>query len=105
MKNNRTNVLESETPAQLLETLRQLVLETEQLLDNAGEHAGEKLTDLRARINRANESLQDLYGTARQKFVASARRADETIRAHPYESLAVALGVGVMLGALIRRSR
>jgi ElaB/YqjD/DUF883 family membrane-anchored ribosome-binding protein len=105
MKNNRTTPLEAETPAQLLETLRQLVAETEQLLDNAGEHAGEKLNDLRTRIDRANQSLQKFYGTARQKLIAGARRADETIRAHPYESLAVSLGVGVILGALLRRSR
>jgi ElaB/YqjD/DUF883 family membrane-anchored ribosome-binding protein len=105
MKNNRSNILEAETPAQLLETLHQLVVETEQLLDNAGEHAGEKLNDLRARIDRANESLHELYGTARQKIIAGARRADETIRAHPYESLAFTLGFGVILGALLRRSR
>jgi ElaB/YqjD/DUF883 family membrane-anchored ribosome-binding protein len=105
MKNNRSNALEAETPAQLLETLRQLVSETEQLLDNAGEHAGEKISDLRARIGHASESLQEFYGTARQKIIAGARRANETIRAHPYESLAVTLGVGVILGAIIRRSR
>jgi ElaB/YqjD/DUF883 family membrane-anchored ribosome-binding protein len=105
MKNNRSNVLEAETPAQLLETLRQLVVETEQLLDNAGEHAGEKITELRARIDRASDSLHEFYGTARRKIIASARRADETIRAHPYESLAATLGVGVLLGLLIRRSR
>jgi ElaB/YqjD/DUF883 family membrane-anchored ribosome-binding protein len=105
MKNNRSNALEAETPAQLLETLRQLVAETEQLLDNAGEHAGEKISELRERINRAGDSVHEFYGTARQKVIAGARRADETIRAHPYESLAVTLGVGVILGALIRRSR
>jgi len=30
--------------------------------------------------------------------------ADSAIRAHPYESLAIALGVGVLLGALLRRN-
>ena len=39
-----------------------------------------------------------------RKVVAGARATDETIRAHPYESLAIALGVGVLLGALIRRN-
>jgi ElaB/YqjD/DUF883 family membrane-anchored ribosome-binding protein len=105
MKNNRSDALEAETPAQLLETLRQLVVETEQLLDNAGEHAGEKISELRERIDRASDSVHEFYGTARQKIIAGARRADETIRTHPYESLAVTLGVGVILGAFIRRSR
>jgi ElaB/YqjD/DUF883 family membrane-anchored ribosome-binding protein len=105
MKNNRSDALEAETPAQLLETLRQLVVETEQLLDNAGEHAGEKISELRERINRANDSVHELHGTAWRKIIAGARRADETIRAHPYGSLAVTLGVSVILGAFIRRSR
>jgi ElaB/YqjD/DUF883 family membrane-anchored ribosome-binding protein len=49
------------------------------------------------------DKLNDYYGTAKEKVVAGARRTDETIRSHPYESLAVALGVGVLVGALIRR--
>ena len=105
MKNNRSDALEAETPAQLLETLRQLVVETEQLLDNAGEHAGDKISELRERVERAGGSVREFYGTARQKILSGARRADETIRARPYESLAVTLGIGVLIGALIRRSK
>jgi ElaB/YqjD/DUF883 family membrane-anchored ribosome-binding protein len=48
--------------------------------------------------------LTDAYGRARQGVVAGAQYTDETIRLHPYQSLAVALGVGVLVGALIRRS-
>jgi ElaB/YqjD/DUF883 family membrane-anchored ribosome-binding protein len=105
MKNNRSEILTAETPEQLLETLLQLVSEAEQLLAETGEHAGEKLEDLRARISNANESLREFYGTARQKISAGARRADKAIRSHPYEALALTLGIGVLLGALLRRSK
>ncbi|HTQ31248.1 MAG TPA: hypothetical protein VMI53_08560 [Opitutaceae bacterium] len=104
MKNNRLETMASETPQQLLELLRQLVSETEQLLAEAGEHAEEKMEDLRVRIHHAGELLREFRHSTRQKIVAGARRADETIRSHPYESLAVTLGLGVLLGALLRRS-
>jgi ElaB/YqjD/DUF883 family membrane-anchored ribosome-binding protein len=48
--------------------------------------------------------LTEAYGKARKSVVAGARYTDETIRTHPYQSLAIALGVGVLVGALIRRS-
>lgn len=103
-RNDRSDTL-ADTPERLLETLRQLVAETEQLVAGAVEHDAEKMDDIRARIDRANESLQEFYRTSRQKFIAGARRADETIRSHPYESLALSLGFGVLLGALLRRSK
>jgi ElaB/YqjD/DUF883 family membrane-anchored ribosome-binding protein len=37
--------------------------------------------------------------------VAGARCTDATIREHPYQSLALALGVGVIAGALLSRRR
>ncbi|HVU33423.1 MAG TPA: hypothetical protein VHE61_08305 [Opitutaceae bacterium] len=33
----------------------------------------------------------------------AAKRVDDTIREHPYESIGIALGVGILLGALLRR--
>jgi len=47
----------------------------------------------------AQERLTDLYDSAKEKVTEGARRTDEAIRAHPYESLAIALGVGVLIGA------
>jgi len=104
MKNNRSETLATETPQELLEILRQLVSETEHLLAEAGGQAEEKMEDLRARIDHASELLREFRDSTRQKIIAGARRADETIRSHPYESLAVSLGFGVLLGALLRRS-
>lgn len=102
MKRNHTATAES--PEQLVTSLRSLLAEAEQLVsDSAGEFASEKAEDIKSRFAQAQEHIQEFYDSARQKVVAGARRADETIRAHPYESLAVALGVGVLLGALLRR--
>jgi ElaB/YqjD/DUF883 family membrane-anchored ribosome-binding protein len=35
--------------------------------------------------------------------VAGAKAADQIIRKHPYESIGIALGVGLLIGVLVRR--
>ncbi len=88
----------------VIDNLRTLIAEAERILNEKGaEPAGEAMVDLRARLEDARVKAEQLYQDARRKVVAGAKQADETIRAHPYESLAIALGVGVLLGALIRR--
>ncbi len=100
---NRTSTHES-TDA-VIENLRSLIAEAEKILnEGAAEPASEALADLKARLEDARHRAEELYQDARKKVVAGARQADETIRAHPYESLAIALGVGVLLGALLRRN-
>ena len=43
---------------------------------------------------------------AKQRVAAGARCTDEAIRANPYQSLAIAAGVGVVVGVLLgRRNR
>jgi ElaB/YqjD/DUF883 family membrane-anchored ribosome-binding protein len=94
----------TESPEQLVTHLRDLLAEAEQLVgDSAGEFVGEKTEDMRERLRHAQERLQEYYSTARDKVVAGAKTTDAAIRAHPYESLAVALGVGLLIGALMRR--
>ena len=101
---NRNDTLAPESPEQLVTNLRNLLSEAERMMvSSSGEHAADKIDELRAGIARAQARLQELYGTAREKITIGAKHADETIRAHPYESLAVALGVGVLLGAVLRR--
>lgn len=100
----RNHAATADSPEQLVTSLRTLLAEAEQLVgDSAGAYAGEKAEEMKSRLEEAQAHLQEFYNSTRQKVVAGARQADETIRAHPYESLAVALGVGVLLGALLRR--
>ncbi len=94
----------AETPAELVANLRNLIAEAEKTLgEEINETAGEKLGDLHEKIENVQARIKEYYGVAKEKVVAGAKKTDETIRSHPYESLAVALGVGVLIGALIRR--
>ena len=102
MKNR--NASESPTAADLLNDLRSLVVEAEKLLESSvTEQTGEAMTALRARYDAAQERLGDLCASARKNVVAGAKYTDETIRANPYQSIAIAAGVGLLVGVLLGR--
>lgn len=95
----------AETPEQIVENLRALIAEAEKAIGGeftAG--AEESLSGLRDRLAETKQKAEHYLSVARDKVVHGAKQADATIRSHPYESLAVALGVGVLIGALIRRN-
>lgn len=65
--------------------------------------AGEKVGDARKRLAAALESGKELYGRVRDKTVQKAKAVDETIHAHPYQAMGIALGVGAIIGYLLAR--
>ena len=52
-------------------------------------------------LEKAKETAQDLQAKATEK----AKVADEVIRQHPYESMGVAFGIGLLLGVIVNRGR
>lgn len=111
MKNRHENQSSSssstaETPEQLIEHISRLMAEAEAMIAGpVAEQSQGRMSDIKDRLESARERLNRVYASARQNVVAGARYTDETIRAYPYQSIAVALGVGVLLGVLIGRGR
>jgi ElaB/YqjD/DUF883 family membrane-anchored ribosome-binding protein len=105
MKNR--NISDAQTPEALLNDLRALVSEAEKMLSGAPDADGaEAVTMLRARFEAAQERFADLYASARKNVAAGAKYTDDVIRANPYQSLAIALGAGLLVGVLLgRRSK
>jgi ElaB/YqjD/DUF883 family membrane-anchored ribosome-binding protein len=105
MKNNTETT--AQTPNDLLNDLHTLVAETEKMMgDTVTEHSEDAICALRARFDTAQERLAEFYSGARKKVVAGAKYTDETIRANPYQSLAIAVSVGLLVGILVgRRSK
>jgi len=96
----------AQTPDELLEQINELMSETEAMLGGPSAYgAGHHLVEMRSRLASAQVHFQELCRIAGKKVVSGARLADRTIRGHPYEAAAVALGVGVLLGAFARRGR
>ncbi len=97
-------IARQQTPDELIAQISQLMDEAEALLVGPFvEKASEKLGDIRTRLKNAQVRLVEIYGAARLKIIAGARYTDDSIRENPYQWLAMALGIGVLLGALLRR--
>ncbi|MDE1170835.1 MAG: DUF883 family protein [Verrucomicrobium sp.] len=77
-----------------------LIHETAGDLSEKARATRERLT---ARITEARAQLREWNGVLKEKAIAGAKQADQTIRAHPYESIAISFGVGLLAGLLISR--
>lgn len=94
----------AQTPKEILAELHALVAEAEKMLaENLSETAEGAVDSLRLRLDSAQERLSELYDGARKQVVAGAKCTDAAIRSHPYESLAVAAGLGLLIGVLVSR--
>ena len=61
------------------------------------------MNNLRSRYEAMHERLSDCYDGAKKKVVAGAKYTDTTIRENPYQAMAVAAGVGLLVGVLLGR--
>lgn len=98
----RSSTTKEASAEEIVENLRSLIEEAQTVISAGGEKSGEVLSDLREQIEEGIERLNIYYRDTKEKIVDGAKRTDATIRRHPYESLAVALGIGVVIGALVR---
>ena len=92
----------------LAQDLHILVRDTEELLAATADQAGDKVKDLRRRLSAALESAKetavDLEERAVETVKQGARSTDRVIRDHPYESIGIALGVGLLLGIVLTKN-
>ncbi|HVU35312.1 MAG TPA: hypothetical protein VHE61_17885 [Opitutaceae bacterium] len=103
MKSNHQGT--NPTPSTLLDELRALVTQAEQMIGQTQtEPEADVLGGMRARFDAAQERLSGLYQDARKKIVAGAKSTDDVIRANPYQSIAIAAGIGLLVGVLAGRS-
>jgi len=91
----------------VLADLRALAHDSEELLKatagDVSEKAKEARTRLTAALARTKATVEELQNQAVAGAKAAAKKADTVIREHPYESLGVAFGVGLVIGVLVGR--
>jgi ElaB/YqjD/DUF883 family membrane-anchored ribosome-binding protein len=92
-----------ETPTALSHDAGTLVEDARGLLEATSEIADEKIAAARKRLAEALESGKETYENLQEKVVKGAKIADQTVRDHPYESIAIAFGVGAVIGFLVSR--
>jgi ElaB/YqjD/DUF883 family membrane-anchored ribosome-binding protein len=73
------------------------------LMSATADVAGEKVGDARKRLAAALERAREIAGNVRDKAVAGAKTADDAVREHPYQAIAIGIGVGALIGWLVAR--
>jgi ElaB/YqjD/DUF883 family membrane-anchored ribosome-binding protein len=80
----------------MLDDLRALITDAEELLRATADHAGPRVQEARA---RAEESLR----SARERLEGAGRKLDAQVREHPWAAVGVAAGIGLIAGILLGR--
>lgn len=87
--------------------LKSLVRDSESLLKATANDMSDKVRETRARLATALERAKSTCNEVQVQTLATAKaaalRADSTIRQHPYESIGIAFGVGLLIGVLVTR--
>lgn len=84
--------------------LKTLISDTEALLQATAQDVRAETKEIRARVTAALERARATCTELQQQGAAAGRtvvkRADTVIREHPYQTIGVALGVGLLIGVL-----
>jgi len=104
-----TNVTGEVSKEKLMEDLRVLVSDAEELLRATASQAGEKVSAARERIQdnlaAAKERLAIAQETVAEKTRQAARVTDEYVHENPWKAVGIAAGAGLIVGMLISRGR
>ena len=93
----------TESTESLVTDLKRVVRDSEELLHDSGAAVGEKAHSIRERLAATLESAKATCRKLEDKAVESAKATDKVIREHPYQSIGVAFGVGLLIGVLVTR--
>ena len=85
------------------EDMSHLAEDARALLNATADVAGEKVGEARKRLSAALESGKAIACRVRDQAVAGAKAADEAVHEHPYQAIAIGVGLGAVLGYLLAR--
>lgn len=83
-------------PDKLMDELRAVIADAEELLRVTADQGGAKIEEVRA---RTEESLR----AVRASLQDSGRKLDDQVREHPWTAVGVAAGIALIVGILLGR--
>lgn len=92
-----------ETPDAVRHDAHTLAEDARALLDATSEIADEKVAAARQRLEDALVSGRNVYNRLHERAVEGAKAADKCVRENPYQSIAIAFGIGAVVGFLLPR--
>lgn len=91
------------TMGKLMQDFKVVVHDAESLLKASAGELGEKAREARVRLSASLEGAKANFHKLEEKAVAGAKVTDRAIREHPYQSIGIAFGVGLLIGVLVTR--
>ncbi len=85
------------------EVIKDAEILVKETADDLTGKAKEARNRLAGQLDTAKVRIKEWEGVVKDKAVEGAKETDRVIREHPYESLGVAFGVGLLIGILINR--
>jgi ElaB/YqjD/DUF883 family membrane-anchored ribosome-binding protein len=99
--------MEQVTKAKLMEDLRTVFADVEELLKATASQTGDRITAARAKAEEslkvAKARLAEVQAAVAAQTKAAAKAADDYVRANPWQAVGIAAAVGLMFGMLITR--
>lgn len=103
------NVENEISKEKLMQDLRVVVADAEELLRATAGQAGEKVSAARERIQENLAAAKQRLAAAQDAVVARTKEAakvtDEYVHENPWKAVGIAAGVGLVIGMLISRGR
>jgi ElaB/YqjD/DUF883 family membrane-anchored ribosome-binding protein len=85
--------------------LKSVTEDAENFVRETGTGLSEKAREARARLAASLASAKAGLSRLNEKAVEGAKATDRVIRANPYQSIGVAVGIGNLIGVLVTRGR
>jgi ElaB/YqjD/DUF883 family membrane-anchored ribosome-binding protein len=99
--------MEQVTKAKLMEDLRTVFVDVEELLRATASQTGERITAARAKaedsLKVAKAQLAEVQAAVAAQTKAAAKAADDYVRANPWQAVGISAAVGFIFGMLITR--
>ena len=95
------------TADKLLDDLKAVAADAEALLAATANDASERMREVRQRaiasLKKARERVASLEADLKDRAVATAREVDTYVHDKPWHAVAVAAGIGALVGLLVGR--
>ena len=92
---------------ELMEDLRAVVADAEELLKATADQTGERIAAARGKaeesLKAARARLEEQEAAVMAKTKAAAKATEDYVRANPWKGLGIAAAVGLILGILVAR--
>jgi len=92
-----------ESTERLLQDLKAVVQDGEELLRAGAQELGERGNAAREKLTAALEIAKETRRKLEERAIQSAKAADQFIRDNPYQSIGIAFGVGMVFGIIMNR--